>query len=63
MMRLQRAASEKFISAFALKELGKQDIIVEEGYPRNDFLINYTEDDVKKMREQLGLPEGKKVIR
>ena len=55
-------ASEKFISAFALKELGKEDIIVEEGYPRNDFLINHTDDDVKRVREQLGLPEDKKVI-
>ncbi len=55
-------ASEKFISAFALDRLGKRDIIVEEGYPRNDFLFNYTADDVSRIRRELGLPNGKKVI-
>ncbi len=55
-------ASEKFISAFALKDLGKEDIIVEEGYPRNDFLINYTDDDVRRIKSELGLPGDKKVI-
>ena len=55
-------ASEKFISAFGLKELGKEDIIVEEGYPRNDFLVNYTQDDVNRIKTELGLPDDKKVI-
>lgn len=55
-------ASEKFISAFQLKELGKEDIIVEEGYPRNDFLCTYTAADVKRIKAELGIPDGKKVI-
>ncbi|MBQ9517462.1 MAG: CDP-glycerol glycerophosphotransferase family protein [Eubacterium sp.] len=55
-------ASEKFISAFQLKSLGKEDIIVEEGYPRNDFLMNYTAADVARIKAELGIPEGKKVI-
>ena len=55
-------ASEKFISAFTLDKLGKDKIIVEEGYPRNDFLNNYTEDDVKRIKAELGIPEGKKII-
>ena len=46
-------ASEKFISAWNLKEIGKENIIIEEGYPRNDFLFNYTADDVKKMKEEI----------
>ena len=46
-------ASEKFISAWNLKEIGKENIIIEEGYPRNDFLFNYTNDDVKKIKEEL----------
>lgn len=54
--------SEKFTSAFDLKSIGKEDIMIEEGYPRNDFLVNYTEDDVRRVREALGIPEGKKVI-
>ena len=46
-------ASEKFISAWNLKEIGKENIIIEEGYPRNDFLYNYTEQDVKNIKERL----------
>lgn len=55
-------ASEKFISAFALERLGKTDIILEKGYPRNDFLFNYTEDDAARVKRELGIPEGKKII-
>lgn len=56
-------ASEKFISAWDLKSIGKEDIILEEGYPRNDFLYNYNEQDVKKIKEQLGIEdEGKKIV-
>ncbi len=55
-------ATEKFISAFNLRELGKEDIIIEEGYPRNDYLVNYKPEDVGRIRSSLGIPEGKKVI-
>jgi CDP-glycerol glycerophosphotransferase len=55
-------ASEKFISAFNLKELGKEEIILEEGYPRNDFLINHTEDDVRRIKQELHISLDKKVI-
>lgn len=55
-------ASEKFISAFALERLGKTDIILEKGYPRNDFLFNYTEVDAARVKRELGIPEGKKII-
>jgi CDP-glycerol glycerophosphotransferase len=57
-----RFASEKFISAFNLENLGKTDIILESGYPRNDFLINHTHYDVQKIKERLKIPEDKKVI-
>ena len=46
-------ASEKFISAWNLKEIGKEDIMIEQGYPRNDFLFNYTEEDVENMKKKL----------
>lgn len=55
-------ATEKFTSAFDLKKLGKEDIIIETGYPRNDLLYNYTEEEVAATRAQLNIPEGKKVI-
>ena len=55
-------ATEKFISAFALKSIGKDKIIVEEGYPRNDFLKNFTDADVERIKAELNIPEGKKVL-
>ena len=54
--------TEKFTSAFNLKALGKQDIIIEKGYPRNDFLFNKTDKDIKAIKKKLGLPLDKKVI-
>ena len=55
-------ATEKFISAFNLKNLGKKDIIIEEGYPRNESLFTYTDEDVKRIKEKFGVPNDKKVI-
>ena len=46
-------ASEKFISAWNLKEIGKENIMIEKGYPRNDFLFNYTEKDVENMKRKI----------
>ncbi|MCQ2546185.1 MAG: CDP-glycerol glycerophosphotransferase family protein [Clostridia bacterium] len=57
-----RFCTEKFISAFGLDRVGREDIIIEEGYPRNDFLSNYTEDDVRRIKKQLNLPEDRKLI-
>ena len=54
--------TEKFTSAFNLKALGKENIIIEEGYPRNDFLFNKTQDDIVSIKNKLGLPLDKKVI-
>ena len=53
---------EKFTSAFNLKALGKENIIIEKGYPRNDFLFNKTKKDVDSIKKKLGLPLDKKVI-
>lgn len=54
--------TEKFASAFNLRKLNKQDVLVELGYPRNDYLFNYTNEDVIKLKKELGIPESKKVI-
>jgi len=35
---------------------------IETGYPRNDFLFNYTLSDKQSVRKKLDLPDGKKVI-
>ena len=55
--------SEKFTSAFNLTENNPKCEILEEGYPRNDILSNYTEEDVEKVKRSLHI-EGlnKKII-
>lgn len=55
-------ASEKFISIWNLKEVKKEDCMLEIGYPRNDFLINYKKDDIKSIKKELLLKEKKKKI-
>lgn len=55
-------ATKCFKSAFNLKKLGKEDIIIEKGYPRNDYLFNYTDDDILKLKKELNIPKNKKVI-
>lgn len=54
--------TEKMISAFHLKELGKENILLEKGYPRNDRLFSATEREIAEIRRKLSIPEGKKVI-
>lgn len=51
-----------FASAFGLNQLNKQNILIETGYPRNDFLFRYTEEDVRNLKKELHLPENKKII-
>lgn len=55
-------ATSKFISAFNLKELNKEKIIIEKGYPRNDKLINYNNNDIEKIKKDLNIPTDKKII-
>ena len=56
-------ATEKFISAFNLKKLKKEDCIIEKGYPRNDFLYNYTNEDIEKIKRDLNIEDvNKKII-
>ena len=55
-------ATEKFISAWNLKEIGKENIIIEQGYPRNDFLYTYTDKDVERVKKALGIENTNKKI-
>lgn len=58
-----RTATEKFTSAWNLRKFGKEGVIIETGYPRNDFLFNYTEEDVKAIKQKLGILDcDKKII-
>ena len=40
----------------------KEDIIIEEGYPRNDYLSNYEPKDVNRIKQEIGIPLDKKVL-
>lgn len=55
-------ASEKFISIWNMKENKKQDCVLELGYPRNDYLYNYTDNDVKTIKSKLGIENCTKKI-
>lgn len=54
--------TEKFISAFNMKSVHKEDRVLTLGYPRNDFLFQATEKQCKDIKVGLGIPEDKKVI-
>ncbi len=58
--------SEKFASAWNLTATGKENTILEQGYPRNDFLLNHTQADVDDIKARLHItPEeisGKKIV-
>lgn len=56
-------ATEKFISIWNMKEAGKESAVIELGYPRNDFLYNYTNKDIEDIREKLKIKNcNKKII-
>jgi len=54
--------TEKFASAWNLNKTGMLNKILEIGYPRNDYLINYNVEDVKKIKDKLNIPLDKKII-
>lgn len=55
-------ASDKFASAWNLNETGQRDKVLEAGYPRNDFLQNYDQKCLSRIKEELKIPEDKKVL-
>lgn len=54
--------TEKLSSAFALKSYGAHVRMIQQGYPRNDFLTRFTQADVDARKAKLGIPADKKVI-
>ena len=53
---------KNFVSAFALPVKKNRRLVLETGYPRNDFLHSYTRSEVATIRRRLKLPRDKKVI-
>ncbi len=63
MISPSKFTTEKLTSAFVLKKVNKQNCVIEEGYPRNDFLYNYTNQDIQKIKEKLKINNiNKKII-
>lgn len=54
-------ATEKFATAWNLNATSQRGKILEEGYPRNDRLINAPQKECEDIRKALGI-EGKKVV-
>lgn len=54
--------TEKLISAFNLRSLSKENIIIENGYPRNTALFTYDSRKAVEIREKLGIPQNKRAI-
>lgn len=56
--------TEKFATAWNLKEFGREDALLEEGYPRNDSLSNATAEDIEEIKVKLGMDQigDKKII-
>lgn len=55
--------TEKFITAWNLGRFNKENAVLEIGYPRNDYLVNYKQEDIERIKESLGLNGcNKKVI-
>lgn len=57
-----RYASEKLGTAFNLLSTGREDTILEIGYPRNDLLTSFTEEYVQETKSRLGIPLNKRVV-
>ena len=54
--------TEKLASAFNLSEERRREIMLETGYPRNDYLFAYTEEDAAQIKRSLGIAPEKKVL-
>lgn len=62
MLSVSEFYSEKISSAFGLDKLGKTDIFLEYGYPRNDILFQYKEEMINEIKKKIGLAGDKKII-
>lgn len=63
MISPSKFTTKKLESAFNLKENNSKAEILEVGYPRNDFLYTYTDEDIDKIKEKLDIQNiDKKII-
>ena len=55
-------AQNEFMANIARDDFGYQGEILQQGYPRNDRLVNSTEDERRKLRTQLGIDPNEQVV-
>ncbi len=57
-------ATSKFISAWNMELYGKENCVIEEGYPRNDRLFTVSDSEIKNIKSKLNLNKigNKKII-
>lgn len=58
MISPNKFCTEVFQSSFGIN----RERLIETGYPRNDFITNANKEDVKRIKERLGIPFDKKVL-
>lgn len=49
-------------SALDLKTIGKEGVIIETGYPRNDAIVNCRDENIKTIKKSFGIHSDSKVI-
>lgn len=54
--------TEKITSAFSLKEINQDEIFIQKGYPRNDFLYKFNQEDINRIKNYFNVPKDKKII-
>lgn len=56
-----RFTTDKLTTAFDIERRGAE-IVIEEGYPRNDYLSNVTQEQIDATRRRFSIPADKRVI-
>jgi len=62
MVSPSKFCSDCYRSAFNLSHVGKENCIIEKGYPRNDSLFTFDKKYVDSLKKKLGIPKDKKII-
>lgn len=62
MVSPSKFVTDKYKSAFNLSASNPNVKIIEKGYPRNDFISNFSDNDVKRIKKSLEIKTNKKII-
>jgi len=62
MLSPSKFCTDKLRHAFQVDKFHSHDIMIEEGYPRNDLLINASNEYIATLKDKFEIPADKKVI-